>query len=143
MSGGWPRLFLALFVACLSASIAYTIWPEREAVPPPGPHPRPAYWFWTPESLRNDAYLEQARDLARRGPFTLVFATLFIVLPVSEAVLMWGAARFACNAHPPESKKPRHATAGDIARTALFLIKDATYMSGQILTVDGGRSLNS
>jgi len=31
----------------------------------------------------------------------------------------------------------------DIAKTALFLIRDATYMSGQILTVDGGRSLNS
>jgi len=31
----------------------------------------------------------------------------------------------------------------DIARTALFLIRDATYMSGQVLTVDGGRSLNS
>jgi pteridine reductase len=31
----------------------------------------------------------------------------------------------------------------DIAKTALFLIKDATYMSGQVLTVDGGRSLNS
>jgi hypothetical protein len=76
MRGGWPRLFLALFVACLSASIAYTIWPEPEPpASPPGPHPRPAYWFWTPESLRNDAYLEQARDLARRGPFTLVFAT--------------------------------------------------------------------
>lgn len=32
---------------------------------------------------------------------------------------------------------------GDIAKTALFLISDATYMSGQVLTVDGGRSLNS
>ncbi len=31
----------------------------------------------------------------------------------------------------------------DIAKTALFLIRDATYMSGQVLTVDGGRSLNS
>jgi pteridine reductase len=31
----------------------------------------------------------------------------------------------------------------DIAKTALFLIKDASYMSGQVLTVDGGRSLNS
>ena len=29
----------------------------------------------------------------------------------------------------------------DIARTVLFLIRDATYMSGQVLTVDGGRSL--
>lgn len=31
----------------------------------------------------------------------------------------------------------------DIAKTAVFLISEATYMSGQVLTVDGGRSLNS
>jgi len=31
----------------------------------------------------------------------------------------------------------------DIARAALFLIRDADYTSGQILNVDGGRSLNS
>ncbi len=31
----------------------------------------------------------------------------------------------------------------DIAKTVLFLIRDAEYMSGQVLTVDGGRSLNS
>jgi len=31
----------------------------------------------------------------------------------------------------------------EIARAALFLIRDAGYMSGQVLTVDGGRSLNS
>ena len=31
----------------------------------------------------------------------------------------------------------------DIARTVLFLIRDAAYMSGQILTVDGGRSLSN
>ena len=31
----------------------------------------------------------------------------------------------------------------DIARAVLFLVRDAQYMSGQILTVDGGRSLNS
>ncbi|NOY67752.1 MAG: pteridine reductase [Gammaproteobacteria bacterium] len=37
----------------------------------------------------------------------------------------------------------RKGNPGDIAKTALFLINDATYMSGQILTVDGGRSLNS
>lgn len=29
----------------------------------------------------------------------------------------------------------------DIAKTVLFLIRDASYMTGQILTVDGGRSL--
>ena len=30
----------------------------------------------------------------------------------------------------------------DIARTALFLVRDAHYITGQIIAVDGGRSLN-
>jgi pteridine reductase len=35
----------------------------------------------------------------------------------------------------------RHGTPQDIARTALFLAKDAPYMTGQIIAVDGGRSI--
>jgi pteridine reductase len=35
----------------------------------------------------------------------------------------------------------RHGTPQDIARTALFLAKDAPYITGQIIAVDGGRSL--
>lgn len=31
----------------------------------------------------------------------------------------------------------------DIAKAILFLVSDALYMSGQVLTIDGGRSLNS
>ena len=31
----------------------------------------------------------------------------------------------------------------DIARAILYLVRDAGYVSGQVLTVDGGRSLNS
>jgi pteridine reductase len=31
----------------------------------------------------------------------------------------------------------------DIARAVRYLIREATYTTGQILTVDGGRSLNS
>jgi pteridine reductase len=31
----------------------------------------------------------------------------------------------------------------DIAKAILYLIRDADYMTGQVLTVDGGRSLNS
>ena len=31
----------------------------------------------------------------------------------------------------------------DIAKAILYLIRDALYMSGQVLTIDGGRSLNS
>ena len=30
----------------------------------------------------------------------------------------------------------------DIAKTILFLVKDADYITGQIIAVDGGRSLN-
>ena len=31
----------------------------------------------------------------------------------------------------------------DIAKTALFLIRDADYITGQVFNVDGGRSLYS
>ena len=44
--------------------------------------------------------------------------TLYLLGAVAAAtVLMWGAARFACNAHPPASKKPRHVTTGELAST--------------------------
>jgi pteridine reductase len=35
----------------------------------------------------------------------------------------------------------RHGTPEDIARTVLFLAKDAPYITGQIIAVDGGRSI--
>ena len=35
----------------------------------------------------------------------------------------------------------RHGNPADIARTALFLAKDAPYITGQIIAVDGGRSI--
>lgn len=35
----------------------------------------------------------------------------------------------------------RHGTPQDVARTALFLAKDAPYVTGQIIAVDGGRSI--
>ncbi len=35
----------------------------------------------------------------------------------------------------------RHGTPQDIARTALFLAQDAPYITGQIIAVDGGRSI--
>lgn len=36
----------------------------------------------------------------------------------------------------------RHGSPQDVARAVLFLIRDADYMTGQILNVDGGRSLS-
>jgi pteridine reductase len=35
----------------------------------------------------------------------------------------------------------RHGTPQDVARTALVLAKDAPYITGQIIAVDGGRSI--
>lgn len=37
----------------------------------------------------------------------------------------------------------RRGNPDDIARAVLFLVRDAVYTSGHVLTVDGGRSLNS
>ena len=37
----------------------------------------------------------------------------------------------------------RQGTPEDIASAILYIIRDAGYVSGQVLTVDGGRSLNS
>lgn len=37
----------------------------------------------------------------------------------------------------------RHGTPEDIARTVLFLLRDAPYITGEIITVDGGKSLNT
>ncbi len=37
----------------------------------------------------------------------------------------------------------RQGAPDDIARAILYLIRDAGYVSGQVLTIDGGRSLNS
>jgi len=35
----------------------------------------------------------------------------------------------------------RHGSPEDVARTALFLAGDAPYITGQIIAVDGGRSI--
>lgn len=37
----------------------------------------------------------------------------------------------------------RHGGAEDIARTILFLVRDAPYITGQIIAVDGGRTLSN
>ena len=37
----------------------------------------------------------------------------------------------------------RQGNPGDIARAVLYLIRDADYVTGQVITVDGGRSINA
>jgi hypothetical protein len=44
--------------------------------------------------------------------------TIYLLGVVAGAtVLMWGAGKFACNAHPPQSMQPRVATLNRLART--------------------------
>lgn len=37
----------------------------------------------------------------------------------------------------------RQGSPADVAKAVLFLLRDADYMTGQVLTIDGGRSLNT
>lgn len=61
-----------------------------------------------------------------------------------------GAILWPDNDMPEETKRlildrtalKRPGTPDDIAKTILFLVRDADYITGQIISVDGGRSLN-
>ena len=69
---------------------------------------------------------------------------------VAPGAILWPAGDGAAGDMPEQTKnlilertalkKPGQPI--DIARTILFLIKDADYITGQIIAVDGGRSLN-
>ncbi len=69
---------------------------------------------------------------------------------VAPGAILWPASDGANDDMPEQTKnlilertalkKPGQPI--DIARTILFLIKDADYITGQIIAVDGGRSLN-
>jgi pteridine reductase len=69
---------------------------------------------------------------------------------VAPGAILWPAGDGATGDMPEQTKnlilertalkKPGQPI--DIARTILFLIKDADYITGQIIAVDGGRSLN-
>lgn len=64
---------------------------------------------------------------------------------VSPGAILWPKEELA-ERHKKSivSKVPlqRTGTPGDIARTVAFLVDDAPYISGQIIAVDGGRSLS-
>ena len=61
-----------------------------------------------------------------------------------------GAILWPANTHDEVSQQriisavalKRHGEPQDIAKTLLFLVRDAGYMTGQIISVDGGRTLN-
>jgi len=63
---------------------------------------------------------------------------------VSPGAILWPEEGMSDKAEQSILKQVPLARMGepqDIARTALFLIKDAPYITGQIIAVDGGRSL--
>ena len=69
---------------------------------------------------------------------------------VAPGAILWPASDGANGDMPEQTKNlilertalKRPGQPIDIARTILFLIKDADYITGQIIAVDGGRSLN-
>ena len=69
---------------------------------------------------------------------------------VAPGAILWPAGDGANGDMPEQTKKlilertalKKPGQPIDIARTILFLIKDADYITGQIIAVDGGRSLN-
>lgn len=79
--GRVARLLVVIVVAVGGAY--YLLWQfeqisrqiEASYPRPLGETPWPAYWFWTPATVKGEAWKEQAEDLAKRGPFNLVFAT--------------------------------------------------------------------
>jgi len=64
---------------------------------------------------------------------------------ISPGAVLWPEAELSANAKADILDKTALKHPGspqDICRTALFLIEQADYISGQILAVDGGRNLN-
>ena len=43
--------------------------------------------------------------------------------------------------HPPHRAQARRVAPQDVARACLFFASDAPYVTGQVLAVDGGRSI--
>lgn len=64
---------------------------------------------------------------------------------IAPGAVMWPAAGKASSAQAALLARTPLARAGtpeDIARTVLFLLRDAPYITGQIIRVDGGRALS-
>ncbi len=94
--------------------------PQREAAPAvevvkferrprgrPAPGPAPVAKAKRPKGAREEAEVPvpDRQTLGMLGVIAL------------STVVMWGAAKFACNAHPPESKKPREVGTVELAST--------------------------
>ncbi len=65
---------------------------------------------------------------------------------ISPGAIMWPETDDYASMHQDiiaRTALKRQGSPEDIARAALFLIRDATYVTGQIITVDGGRTLSN
>jgi pteridine reductase len=63
---------------------------------------------------------------------------------IAPGAIMWPEAEENAAPHQEMIERTalkREGTPADIARTALFLIRDAEYLTGQIIPVDGGRTV--
>lgn len=65
---------------------------------------------------------------------------------VAPGAILWPELETKIKAHKDliaRTALKRQGDPQDVARAVLFLIRDAEYMTGQVLTVDGGRSLSN
>jgi len=94
--------------------------------------------FYPVYSMAKGGLVMLTRSLARElGPHVRVNA-------VAPGAILWPEHGLGEDARADiiaRTALKRHGDPDDIARAVLFLIRNADYMTGQVLTVDGGRSL--
>jgi len=65
---------------------------------------------------------------------------------IAPGAILWPESEDYAGAHREIIERTalkRQGEPADIARTALFLIRDSAYITGQIIAVDGGRTLSN
>jgi len=95
---------------------------------------------YTVYSIAKAGLVSMTKSMARElGPDVRVNA-------IAPGAILWPEREEYADMHQEIIERTalkRQGKPGDIARTALFLVRDAGYITGQILAVDGGRTLGN
>lgn len=92
---GAAAIALAALVSCSEPEPCPALWPATPATEPAARACLPAYWFWTPDRLRDEQWLADAADLAAHGPYRIVFATPRYPMPTAGGIDFLDTERFA------------------------------------------------
>ncbi|MEA3410100.1 MAG: pteridine reductase [Pseudomonadota bacterium] len=95
---------------------------------------------YTVYSIAKAGLVSLTKSMARElGPDVRVNA-------IAPGAILWPEREEYADMHREITERTalkRQGEPGDIARTALFLVRDAGYITGQVLAVDGGRTLGN